>query len=268
MTAEEYAAAQAVISTQLVRDVLPEVEQYRNTALSVGLWYQLLQILFPIVLRARQRSAELAREFYDSQRELHHPDLPRHPMFLADYRLEWFVEAMEPARAELSKPGASDYAVERVALRAMKEVENAGRRTLLRPVEDESVQDPVVKGWARVATGRETCGFCMMLVSRGPVYRSAAGAGLDTDDTTAQQLIDDGDTEAMNKLMKRWHEGCDCKVVPVFNRAEWPGREAYLRAERIWRDVTKGYKGRDAMNAFRRAIERGDVDLIAMSIAA
>jgi len=268
MTAEEYVVAQAAISTELVRDVLPVVSQFQSAGLTPRIWYQLLQLLFPIVLRARKAAAELGRKFYDEQRALHHPNLPRHDVFLAEYRLEWFLEAMEPARVAFSKPGASDAAAERIALRAMKEVENGGRKTLLRPVEDESDPDPVVKGWARVATGRETCGFCMMLVSRGPVYLSAKGAGLDLGDTAAQDLIASGDKEALDALMKRWHEGCDCKVVPVFDRARWPGRDAYLRARKIWNDTTKGYGGQDAINAFRRAIERGDVDLISMSIAA
>jgi hypothetical protein len=268
MTAEQYAVAQAAISTQLVREVIPIVEEYRARGLTIGMWYQLLSRLFPIVSRLYRQSAELGRFFYDSQRGIHNPGLGRHDFILPTYRLEWFVENMEPARLDLSKPGASDYSIERMALRAMKEVENGGRRSVLRPVEDPDFEDPVVQGWARVATGRETCGFCMMLVSRGPVYRTAVGAGLDTDDTTAVDLLAAGDTEAMNKLMKRWHEGCDCKVVPVFDKANWPGRDAYLRARRIWNNATKGYGGKDAINAFRRAIEKGDVDLLAMSIAA
>jgi hypothetical protein len=69
--------------------------------------------------------------------------------------------------------------------------------------------------------------------------------------------------------MTKWHEGCDCKVVPVFDRDNWSGRSAFKRAEAIWAKTTKGAKNnREAMNAFRRAIERGDVDLQAMSIAA
>lgn len=268
MTAEEYAVAQAAISAELVRDILPVAQQFQYAQLNSSMWYWLLQNIFPMVVRARRRSAELGRVFYDAQRKLHHPNLPPHPIYLAEYDMAWFVEAMEPARVEMSRPGAKDYAVEQVALRAMKETENAGRRTILRPIEDDQNPDPVVKGWARVATGRETCGFCMMLVSRGPVYRSASGAGMDLDDTSAQELLESGSDAEIDAVMKRWHAGCDCKVVPVFNRANWAGRDAYKRAERIWKNTTKGYSGKDAINAFRRAIERGDVDLLAMSIAA
>lgn len=48
--------------------------------------------------------------------------------------------------------------------------------------------------YARVPSGRETCGFCFMLSSRGFVYRSEETAG---------------STHA-------YHENCDCVIVPGF----------------------------------------------------
>ncbi len=48
--------------------------------------------------------------------------------------------------------------------------------------------------YARVPSGRETCGFCFMLSSRGFVYRSEETAG---------------STHA-------YHRGCDCVIVPGF----------------------------------------------------
>lgn len=263
MDVEDYVREQAEITRWAVRQVLKEMQPYQSSTFTQQFWLFILRLIFPTVFEARMRSAELGREFYDSQRELHFPDLPPHPYILPDYRLEWFVEAMEPARAGMQKSGTSDYAVERVALRAMKEVENGGRRALLRPVDDEEFRDQKVVGWARIATGRETCAFCLMLVSRGPVYLSADSAGLNMGDTTAADLFLKGklDTIDWAELSHRWHEGCDCRVVPVFDRANWPGRDAYKRAERIWKETTKGYSGLDAMNAFRRAIERGSVDV-------
>src|SRR5690606_1520264 len=96
---------------------------------------------------------------------------------------------------------------------------------------------------------------CMMLVSRGPVYLPAESAGLDAEDTTAQPLRVAGGEAALTELAKRWHHGCDCKVVPVLDRKHWPGRHAYVEAEGLWITATKGYRGRDALNALRRAIE-------------
>ena len=48
--------------------------------------------------------------------------------------------------------------------------------------------------FARVPTGTETCTFCLMLASRGAVYHSRKTAG----------------------EWRRFHRGCDCKVVPSF----------------------------------------------------
>lgn len=75
-----------------------------------------------------------------------------------------------------------------------------------------------------------------MLVSRGPVYKDERAAG-----------------ERLNG--EPYHNRCDCVPVPVFSRDEWPGREDYLEAERLWRDVTSGYSGDDALNALRRHLD-------------
>lgn len=48
--------------------------------------------------------------------------------------------------------------------------------------------------FARVPTGFETCAFCLMLASRCAVYHSRKTAG----------------------EWGRFHRGCDCKVVPIF----------------------------------------------------
>lgn len=51
----------------------------------------------------------------------------------------------------------SDSAMTAVAMRVAKVVEDARRRTILRGIVDT---DREAQGWARVATGRETCGWC------------------------------------------------------------------------------------------------------------
>lgn len=50
--------------------------------------------------------------------------------------------------------------------------------------------------FARVPTGVETCTFCLMLASRGAVYHTRKSAG----------------------EWRHFHRGCDCKVVPSFER--------------------------------------------------
>lgn len=270
MDVEEYNAERAVLVAALVDLFLKLFRPLRAPQIQPPEWAHLLDVLYPSVVQTRIKVAELSRRFYDSQREISFPDQPRHDTMLPHYEPAWFREAMEPARRALSQPGASDGALSQGALRVAKEAENAGRRTILRAVDS----DPVVKGWARVATGRETCGFCMMLVSRGPVYFSAEDAGLNLNDTSAAelwQLAESGDDEAkvaMDQMMKRWHPGCDCAIVPVFDTRQWPGRDSWKEAERAWIKYTSGQSGRDALNAFRRAIENGALNPRDFAVAA
>ena len=51
--------------------------------------------------------------------------------------------------------------------------------------------------WARVPTGRETCGFCVMLASRGFAYRTRESAG-----------------GIYGSSINTYHSHCDCRVVP------------------------------------------------------
>src|SRR5690606_27044808 len=179
--------------------------------------------VYPAVEQARRESAELGRAVYDTQRAQAHPNRPRHNTYLPEYRFEWFVEDMEEARDAMMDEDSRESAADVVALRAARAVEGGWRRSLLQAVED----DPVRPGWARVATGRETCGFCLMLVSRGPVYTSARAAGFggsDREAISAARQAAAGNTAFMDAHMREWHTGCDCRVVPVFDENNWTGR--------------------------------------------
>lgn len=279
MDLEEYNEKQQTLTAALVAYVLRFFWPFRSPPLTNQSWLSLLQAVYPEVERYRYESARLGRQFYDAQREKYAGTSSRHDAYLSRYEFPWFQEAMEPARREFLKPGASDSALSEIGLRAAKEVENGGRRTILRAVES----DPEVQAWARVATGNETCGFCMMLVSRGPVYFSAEDAGMNLDDTSALEAINSGDEKFMKEHMTEWHTGCDCKVVPVFDRQNWPGRDAYLKAEQFYKDIarkveadpdTKKPKAGNQhkpmnrtrsrteaiMNEMRLALESGEVD--------
>src|SRR5690606_40171214 len=82
----------------------------------------------------------------------------------------------------------------------------------------------------------------------------ARTAGLQLDHTEAVEVsrqVDDGASleDVLLPHMNRWHDGCDCKVVPVFDE-NWSGRDQWLAAEALWKRVTKGID-RDKINAFR-----------------
>ena len=149
---------------------------------------------------------------------------------------------------------------------AMKQVEHECRRPLAWSV--QPVLRPV--GRVRVQGSERTYASSAMPLSRGPVYVRGSGrdkrnaptrAGLGVADETLaveiwRQAQATGDDSELNKLMNRWHPGCDCKVVPVFDRNEWPGRDEYLRMEEAWKKHAKGDNTKERFNAFRRYIER------------
>jgi hypothetical protein len=241
MRLDEYVNRQAGIIARIVRLFLALLTPFRNQTVSPGVWRGILLAAFPAIRDARNESAQLAREFYDSERDRFYND--RHDVNLApDYEFDWLLEAMSPSEDQFKVIDTTENAVVQAAMRVAKEVENGGRRTLLQAVDS----DDRAIGFARVATGRETCAFCLMLVSRGPVYKTFESAG--------------GSGDYRDDFMKKWHPNCDCKVVPVFDRANWPGRQAYEEALEMWREYTRGYSGRDALNALRRAIDHNHID--------
>ena len=65
-----------------------------------------------------------------------------------------------------------------------------------------------------------------MLASRGPVYSSAAEAG-------RGQASDRDYAAGINT----YHTNCDCLVVPIYDYENWPGRDQWLAAERVYKHV-------------------------------
>lgn len=355
MTPEQYALQQTLITAAVLRVVQQFGRFVLNPLLTVTDWVAFLRLLFPEVRAARERSAVLARDFYDFQRAQAHPELPRLARQLERYEFSWFVEALEPAREVMSRPEAGEAALGRVAAVVAREVETAGRRQIIhavradkpldaklsaQPVErvryrlsDEAKADiaailesgearerptwggqtvedaPLpfqegapkeVRGWARVATGRETCAFCLMLISRGPVYYSAGSAGVDPD-LPEEEVVDMfrnsrleeyfGDIKEFMPDEDAWHTGCDCKVVPVFDLENWFGLKASQRAFAMWKkasekaekvleaDPNKRYYSakdkewlpttlnREAMNQLRLMLTASSVDWAALRAA-
>lgn len=85
-------------------------------------------------------------------------------------------------------------------------------------------RDPKRPRFARVPTGAETCAFCMMLASRGFVYRSRKSAGADGG---------------------HYHAHCNCRIVPEFGAES--GVEGYDPDEwyQRWLDSKKPAGGQD-----------------------
>jgi len=189
-------------------------------------------------VESRRQAAELGRRFYDSQRAINHPQLPRHDVYLETYDFKRFVKDMDPARERMSRETAPQDALTNLQLQATRVVENAGRQQIIHALKDDPTPN-ILKGWARVATGRETCAFCLMLISRGPVYTNASTGGLNLIDEEAIRRSWAYEDDDVSDQMEEWHPGCDCLVVPVFKSKAWPGEKEADRASDLWADATK-----------------------------
>jgi hypothetical protein len=194
-------------------------------------WRRFIATIYPEVMRGRLDTFNLASEFYDSQRPAGIPPVEH---VERSYPVDNLRKALEPARARLI--GLEEFEAEERRLAAEQagdvtalHVQAAGRQN----VEDSVKNDRTALGYARVPKGATTCAFCLMLVSRGPVYKSERSAS----------FRHDGEP---------YHYNCDCEVVPVFDKNNWPGREDYIEAQRLWYETTGGKGGRDALNALRR----------------
>lgn len=317
MNPDEYAAGAALISAQVSRYVQQFAKLFALPALTLVEWLRLLELVFPEIQRQRGESAVLARRFYDSQRELHYPELPRNDRLLEGTNFENFVKSMEPARRRMSQADSQSDAVTHMTLQALREVENAGRRQIISAVEEDPGLDvlaeavghedlvaadkaegpKILRGWARVATGRETCAWCLMLISRGPTYLGSDTAGLDIDSSEAEDEFRKAGADLQSffdfadDFMEEWHPGCDCKVVPVYKAQDWPGRAEYKRAEDAWIQASKDAKAyreehpdrvhlagenkgkpftlnEDTINALRRRLSSGDISMSEFSALA
>lgn len=137
-------------------------------------------------------------------------------------------------------------------------VSGAAQLSTAEPSDDELNDlindDDLAIGWLRV-TGSSPCSFCAMLASRGVqwMYKSKESAlltprlGNSSENRRARAAADKGADIAFHKT----HPNCQCSVMPVFNDSPIKSqRDKYF--EDNWGKATKGFSGRDALNAWRR----------------
>jgi hypothetical protein len=232
MTPEEYrnrALAIAAATAAFVRSYF----QFLPANVDDSAWRRFLALIYPEVMRGRLDTFNLSVDYYLSQR----PNVAGPPPEFVErrYPLLRLDKALTPPRARLTGVDELTAEEQRIAAEqaesiAAEHVMADGRET----VEDAVKNDGAALGWARVPSGDETCAFCTMLVSRGPVYKTRKTASLG------------------RETGEPYHPNCDCVPVPVFDRDDWPGRDAYIEAQRLWYETTGGRSGTAALNALRR----------------
>lgn len=227
----QYRTAQDKVTRSGVAPVLAVLSAVTpGVPLSDRAWAQLLELLLPDVLGARKVSRDLAVEVYAATS----PSGTAPPIEVKEYDVAALAATLAPIREKLSDPSSHTQAVVGGASRVARHVEAAGRDYM----RQASFADDNAIGWARVARGARTCAWCLMLISRGPAYHDGASAGVNDDGT-----------------MNAWHTRCDCQAVPVFDLDDFPGRDQWLAAEKLWNATTGEVDGVEKVREFRRAVE-------------
>lgn len=152
----------------------------------------LVEIMQACCESASNVSAVVAAEFYDAARE-HAIGSGIGATAEAGYSPRG-VEGAVRAFVQDVVDGRPD-APERIARRCVERVDYEAKRAAASSIKANARRDRARPRYARVPSGSETCEFCLMLASRGPVYQSADGAG-------------EGN---------HFHANCDCRIVPVWD---------------------------------------------------
>lgn len=88
--------------------------------------------------------------------------------------------ALDPNPQRVGGELPPELDVERMLGKLQGPLQRLIRQTGRTTVDQAVLRDPARPRVARVPLGAETCGFCLVLASRGPVYRSVGSAGHDT----------------------------------------------------------------------------------------
>ncbi|MFE7124039.1 hypothetical protein [Streptomyces sp. NPDC057617] len=142
----------------------------------------------------------------------------------------------QPARdTDKAREEAHRQAGAQQAAAASRVAMNGGRSTTWNHMR----RDRRALGYVRLSRTGTPCGWCAMLISRGPVYKSRESA-----------TFVDGD---------RYHDNCHCYAAPVFSMQQYQGSELTALSreyEALWPQVTKGLSGKSAVSAWRRFIRQ------------
>lgn len=103
-----------------------------------------------------------------------------------------------------------------------------------------------VLGWARVLTGAESCAFCAMLASRGPVYSEDTVVTTGKPREVRPRQVHYRNSGAgghtyvsgSRREGEKYHDHCDCIAVLVVKGMPWNGEQQYHDLKDLWDDAT------------------------------
>lgn len=139
-----------------------------------------------LVERYGDAAAAAAADWYDDIRPT---GLPRYSSTVGDnYPVEAVEQRVASAGVHVANGNPGRF-LQVMSTSLDKFVKQSSRNTIVK----NGQRDPWKPRFARVPSGSTTCGFCLMLASRGAVYLTQESAG----------------------QMTQFHGECDCQIVPI-----------------------------------------------------
>lgn len=176
---------------------------------------QVLAVMEPLYAASSDAAAAMAAELYDSVREYEVGS-----SFGAQAISRRDPKATEGAVRALIQTVVDGKPFEQFLAQLADRTDFEVKRAAGECVKANAARDPLKPKWARIPAGSETCGFCLMLASRGFVYASDKVAGSDG----------------------HYHPNCDCRTIPGFDGMTVEGYEPgalYERWKALERDKGK-----------------------------
>lgn len=216
---------QRALLTLALREALLPIVRLLRPRMGDAEWRAVVEAAYPAVYRGRMDHWRLAERVYRAERARVLGD--GGPVEFP--RRNYPPDALDAAWRERVKPrldaldeddDVPELIVEEAVSVADRHAKDAGRQAEI----DAARHDPRAIGYARRLSGVVNCAFCVMLASRGPVYKSAESA-LVRHEGRGRSAVATGEP---------FHDRCDCEVVPVFDRQNWDGRAEYERLRKLW----------------------------------
>ena len=148
-------------------------------------------------------------------------------------KLDDEIAELKAREADAQRDEAHRQAGMRQAAAAERLVLNGARDHM----DETTTRDPRAIGYVRLSRTGTPCGWCAMLISRGPVYQSEQSAE-----------FSEG---------KAYHDNDKCYSMPVFSRDEYNSSPLFHLNRKYaeeWPRVTGGLGGKDALSVWRKHI--------------
>lgn len=185
---------------------------------------KIVEIMVSVCEEATSNSASVAAEFYDAARTVSVGS-----SIGADSESGYNPDGTEGAVRAFMQDIVDGKPPSSVIRKCRKRIDCESKRAAANCIKHNVGRDGSGPRYARVPSGSETCGFCIMLASRGPVYHSADTAG-------------EGG---------HFHSDCDCRIVPV-----WDSHRVITAAGGVVRRGGTGYEGYDPDSLFDRYLKQ------------